>query len=356
MDEIPENQEEDQDSTGQIFDIFKSPANYQPKTHSRRTPKRKLPDDSENRLRPRTPSGQVLSNSISDIKANLEKQAENWKVKEKIKQQSETSVKACDPTANWSSRACVSATADKALKTSQVCQPKHLEVNNRSNMINQSNIAEVLFKDTANPEMLEQQLKDIQTASYINESEGEERYMETDIDSARPNHTTMDIRTVVQMLEGLKIDMKEQLKNEVQNCLHSADENEMATTDKEKLKLLESKCSNLVKQVTVCQAKERMMVNIMSNMSQKIKELQAKNEMTDRTIGRRTVILSGFEGNQTKKAEYRQQLLHFFTNEMKIQIVIEDFYFIGSKTPQDVVLILLSSTHKKTIFQKYRQH
>ena len=57
-----------------VFDLFKTPAKFQAKS-AKRTPKRKQTD--EDHSRPRTPSGQVLTSSIGDIKNLFEQQCQD---------------------------------------------------------------------------------------------------------------------------------------------------------------------------------------------------------------------------------------------------------------------------------------
>ena len=66
------------EEVGNLFPLFTSPSKFQPNKNStkkaKKTPKRKYSDETEeksNKARPRTPSGQVLSSSVEDIKSQL---------------------------------------------------------------------------------------------------------------------------------------------------------------------------------------------------------------------------------------------------------------------------------------------
>ena len=93
-----------------------------------------------------------------------------------------------------------------------------------------------------------------------------------------------------------------------------------------------------------------MIIDVVSGVSDQVKEVQSRIEYMDMNTNKKAVILSGFEASEKRGICYRQ-LQSFFAEQMCIQVVIEDFYKIGSATPPDIVITLLSNTHKRQIFQ-----
>ena len=153
----------------------------------------------------------------------------------------------------------------------------------------------------------------------------------------RPNPEIMDVRTVIEMLDELKVDMQ----NHLGKIVHS----DLAINKKQEDKILE-----LQHKVSVCEAKERIMVDAMANMSDKISELQQKLEIQDINLKKRAVIMTGLEASD-KKHICKKQVESFLREEMEIDVVVEDVYHIGKNDPKEIVIILLSTTHKKLIFQ-----
>ena len=91
-------------------------------------------------------------------------------------------------------------------------------------------------------------------------------------------------------------------------------------------------------------------INSLSGLNGKVKEIQNKLEYAEMNLSKRSVILSGFEASE-KRGECYKQLNEFFETKMDVQVVIEDYYMIGSAEPRDIVIILLSNQHKHAIFQ-----
>ena len=155
---------------------------------------------------------------------------------------------------------------------------------------------------------------------------------------------TVDIRVVMQMLQSIKLDLQQ--GNQAQSCEGHKQIRQM----EDKLEEINKKYSMLVRDVEVGKAKHKMLAGTVSRMSQTIIELQNKLEIQEINAGKRSVILSGFEGS-TKIKECKSQLHSFFEEVLGIEVTIEDLYFIGSQEPRDIVIIFLSSNHKRLIFQ-----
>ena len=312
----------------EYYDLFRSPRNCQPK-QSRRTPKRKLDEkgcESSSKHRPRTPSGQVINTSVSILKGLIESQSkrENFvaQINEKfcaltnnsqlptpnmIKEKTNNTIKGCDG-------------QDQVLSDSSPGEKRDES---------DTNLASVLFQSGSNEVIAEAiSRENINTSDEIE-------------DDAKPNIPSMDVRTVVKMLEDLKIDMKQHLSTETkkQHPVYAR-----------KAELLENQYTTLTSQVNVCEARERMMIDTMAGIAEKIKELQEKLEIQDINLNKRAIILSGFEADEKKKIA-RMQLEDFLQNKVQVEVVIEEFYYIGSSSPREIVLILLSANHKRHIFQ-----
>ena len=83
------------------------------------------------------------------------------------------------------------------------------------------------------------------------------------------------------------------------------------------------------RQVSNCTVKQSMLVDAVAGTAEKINENQQRIETIENLKNRRTVILSGFEGSEKKKA-CALQLQTFFKQQMKVDITIEEFYRIGT--------------------------
>ena len=185
----------------------------------------------------------------------------------------------------------------------------------------------------------------------INEEESER---ETDaegthikvVDAPMSDIATMDVRTVVQMMQDMKMEMNASLKTELKKFKEdlmtsgTMQHECQATTD---LRFLKAK-------IEVCEYKERLMVDAMSRMTNQINEMQHKLEMIDSNNAKRMMLLSGFECS-TKKADRLHELEYFVSQNMDINIRIEEAYPIGGNTPRDIVITLLSINDKHLIFQ-----
>ena len=128
----------------------------------------------------------------------------------------------------------------------------------------------------------------------------------------------MDVRTVVKMLEDLKIGINEHITNKVEEQARKVSE--------------EDTILKLTSRINVQEAKERMLIGTMSTMADKIKELQEKIEYQDRQNARRMFVLTGFEGSE-KKYICRKQVKWFIQDVMDIEANVEDIFWIGKATP-----------------------
>ena len=168
------------------------------------------------------------------------------------------------------------------------------------------------------------------------------------MEAKKKENPTVDVRTVIKMFDDIKITIKETIEAEMKKQ-HVKYSGSVPQQDLERtVKLLQAK-------VDVCENRERMMINTMASLTDKVRELQEKSELNDINNTKRMFILSGFEAS-SKKHICRKQLDSFFTTELEVDVVIEDFYFIGRETtdkeqPRDIVIMLQSIQQRRIVFQ-----
>ena len=349
----------DRDVSGEksLFNIFVSPANHQPKSR-RNTPKRKAEAiEKENKQRPRTPSGQVLTTSVSTLRNRIEKGVEKaintggrviTADHENVALQMNLNFCAlsrgdCSTVTDTNLSTIIESVKDKQIAmTGKISEKDKIngsaedqtvddvgDGNNTCKMKEtadvECNLAKVLFTKTT------EEVASVLKTKAINANAAAEE------DTNAEDYPSMDVRTVIKMLAELKLDVKQQIHEEI---LSKAGD-EKAT--KKQLLTMSS-------EVGVCQARERMMIDTMAGMAGQIQELQEKLEIQEMNMNKRTVILSGFEA-ASKKVDARLQLEDFMDQQLGIQVVIEDFYYIGNGEPREIVISLLSTTHKHMVMK-----
>ena len=93
-----------------------------------------------------------------------------------------------------------------------------------------------------------------------------------------------------------------------------------------------------------------MEADAMAGMNDKINTLTEKMEQQDINNAKKMIVLSGFDAHQ-KKYIARKQLDDFFYEQIKVEVNIEEFYYIGRSTLRDIVIILGLISEKKAIFK-----
>ena len=332
-----------------IHPLFVTPGKFQPanKTTRRKTPKRKFTEDAADEqqghnLRPRTPSGQVLTSSVEHIKRMLtEKSTLNQK-----------------------------ALSDEERKHGVIIQPNRVHGHQATD---QHDYASPIVGDQTNgktncevqpnpfplmPQMLpmaeETKLKErIVTSGDEYMKVLSERNMTTIKEleeniskeaASTGDKARMGVRTVIKMFDDLKINIKQQLEELVSDGridLHTNDD---------RVKSLELQCLQLKNQVGICESKERIMINTMAGMSNRIKEIENKLENIEMDKGKKMLVIANLEVSEKRKV-CRSQLYSFFTDQMGVEVRIEDFYFIGQNQPRDVVVCFQSSEDKHAVLQ-----
>ena len=328
-----------------IFDIFKSPANYQPKTvHTpRRTPKRKINEvgvcESEGKSeksKSRTPSGQVLTNSVESIRSFFQSKTEvppfQCVTQESISSTFKANItpgsQKCPSAISTSAVDC--GTVNKQTETSISAESVSVDANwNTDVLIAYQALKDQLFKCDISEQTMSQLASIDKTMKELQSSSTSTKVQMESQDLTNTNPASIDLRTVMQMLQDLRKDILD--KPQAQ----------MPTNNQ---------VSNIEKRVSRCETMERIMINSMARLSDLIEELQNKSETLELNNAKRMVVLSGFSGSN-KKHIFRRQLEDFFSTNMDISVPIEDHYFVGQKPIKDVVLILPSICEKRQIFQ-----
>ena len=322
------------DKEKEVFELFKTPNKFQPKQPSKRSVKRKYTDDNStetNIQRPRTPSGQVLTASVEQIKSVLpiEKTKSPFKTTKSVHgKKNQPSV-----TGFLSSENVLSGS--RSPTNHDVFDHDDSMNVNRSRCLNQipEQTANMSVNANANTEGDSSQNIKSSTEALV------DRISENLLTNTELNPETMDVRTVIKMLEGLKLSIKNTITEDVQNQVQQMSQSVAA------------ECTSVAFKASATENKSRVIVDTMHGMAEKVRELQQKIEYMEVERAKKMVILSGFDASD-KKYIARQQLNEFFEKKMQVEVFIEDFYYIGSETPREIVLMLLSTQHKKRIFQQ----
>ena len=304
------DQEEENKSKEGVYDLFITPGKYQPKSRiPKRTPPSKRKHNSpESALlqgdkRPRTPSGQVISKTVGELKNVIEERINH--------DQSDQSTVSLSANANQHDQTrSVNNHGKHELMPASMCEPISYEV----------------FKDSlkmCEVDNTNQIDKIVQSA----ENMIKEGTSVVGDPSAYGNPAVMDIRTVVDMLDSLKVELKKGVSD-------------VLTED--------PSIATMQKQIHLLQFKEERMLDTMASMQSRIDELQEKGDVFETNNAKKMVILSGFEASSTKK-EARLQIEDFVHSELGINVTIEDFYYIGTSLPRDIVLILASMKDRHLI-------
>ena len=128
---------------------------------------------------------------------------------------------------------------------------------------------------------------------------------------------TMDIWTVIQMMEEFKLEIKAEITEQLQRI-------QPVTGDQSST----MKMATLSAKIEVCEAKNCMVIDAMAGMSDKIDGLATKLDLKDVDQAKKQLIVAGLETHQ-KKYIARRQLEDFFEEQVCVTAQIEDFYYIG---------------------------
>ena len=309
-----------QDSTG-IYQLFVTPQKFQPKS-KRVNSKRKCtsPEVVNEDKRPRTPSGQVITKSVGELKSVIENKLQNPDYTSAPNHSTMTGTTSKHD--NQSTSNVLSGVTDKHDQQSAVNMliGENFDASVSSGKTTSKDGANYIRSNVLSPidEIFQQKTTELINSSPVDGTQ-----------SSFGNPAVMDIRSIINMMEELRVDFKQNVAKVV-------------TTD--------PIISEMSKKLHVCEFRERTMLDNMHKMQQVIAELQEKNEILEVNNAKRMVVLSGFETHQKKKYA-RLQLDAFMQDALQIDITIEDFYYVGSASPRDIVLILMLMTDKHKIMQ-----
>ena len=332
-----------------FFKLFKSPANFQPKSKSKKTPKRKFSEEVDTvkqseKLRPRTPSGQVLSVSVGEIASKIENRSKhdtgkiNLDYKASRNQPTETLMRTlfehvdCPPNSD---------TWCEAINTIGMCE----QVSNqrtsdlREKMKTPGHQSEEMSEDTSHCVTKHQMEVDVNKNETGHEREPfDAKNLIAEMVQEFAPSTDVDVEKVTKMMASMVAGVVAAVRAETKN---EPDRN---------LNEVRLKCESLEAKVALCQVREKAMIDAMAGLAGKINELQQKTEYHDLNTVKKMVIFSGFEASLKKKV-CRKQLETFFQQEIGITPCIEDIFWIGQNNPKDVVLTFLSANDKRLVFQ-----
>ena len=319
-----------------VYEIFKTPSKFQVK-HKPSKGKRKYSQSSpENRKedkRPRTPSGQVLSRSVSDIKNQLESESGKVKHGEHVRrmslplsvqsteekesvircygQQSADSVDSIEETDQSGIEELIGATGgDNCVTYQQFIANLKMD---------QTEITEMPRSET-NPSTIAQKIDD--TLAAINK----------DCPKKNPtlgNPEVMDVRVIASLLQNLKVDLQKEVQKEIRT---------------------DPVVMNMQKKMHLFGFNEKVVIDAVSKMGEVVKEMQDKLEVLESNNAKRMLIFTGFQTAQKKKIA-RQQIQAFLQEEVQTDARCEDFYYIGTKQPRDIVLIFASESDKHSVLR-----
>ena len=239
---------------GKVFELFKTPSKFQPKV-AKRTPKRKIgqDDNTENKQRPRTSSGQIISSTVCEIKRQYIKATDQnsrgskeCKCK-KVDDSAHSCIK-CEVADKHEHRMSAPNTERDQTGTDELLSMDTLEVN----LTNVFNKHEEMIKEQG---AISMEMNDVnQTSSNM----------------AHQN-TTVYVRTVVKMLGDLKVEIadvisreiKKQMEEVKQIVINSVDGGSSAA-DKTEIEDLKQKHIQTTSQVNVNVAMNRMLTHTLA--------------------------------------------------------------------------------------------
>ena len=156
----------------------------------------------------------------------------------------------------------------------------------------------------------------IESVLSIKESESE---MESDLASEGAeggrqfgNPNVIDVRAIVSMLENMKLEVKTAVREEIRT---------------------DTGISEMQRKLHLVEFKEEAIIGTVSKMQQVMQDMQEKIEVLEVNNAKRMLILTGFETNPKKKFA-RQQLSAFLSEEVGVQVSLEDFYYMETPTPE----------------------
>ena len=337
------------------------------------TPKRKRVQEG----RGRTPSGQILTGKVGDVKSILfqnldEVQHDHCQIKVVTEPLEKSTVNCCESASHindsghhlrsWSSvnhninnqDTCSFDPNKVGLLTADVLIPTKntLEVQDTT-ILN----CEETYEHQTPPQTLHtiEEVRMPDTSVQHKDSEAFKSNMAQPSQDTSNLEGTMDVRTVMAMFNSLRKEIKDELtemKADIQAINYTGEVTEESKKKMAKvMKVMENYDESEEKKRWVRQNRRNtVQEGAMHRLDVIVSELQNRIEKLELQNAKRTLVISGFYASE-KRNVCRQQLEHFFSNNMEIQVNIEDLYFMGDFSPPNIVVILQSQAEKKLVFK-----
>ena len=197
---------------------------------------------------------------------------------------------------------------------------------------------------------LDEHINKFQNANKQIDVDMEIERKDTEADSEAPNPAMISVVTVAKLLKDLKVDLTAKVESLMENYAKSK-----ITTGTSKdeidaaLQYQERTITEIQGEGKAVKNKTKILAGTSVKMSDMIQELQQKVERLELSNAKKMFTLSSFPCSD-KKRIYKRQLEAFISEEMGLEVDIEDIYKMGSKKPELLVVTVSSSDVKKKIF------
>ena len=154
----------------------------------------------------------------------------------------------------------------------------------------------------------------------------------------------MDLKTVIQMFQEIKNDIKDIKSNKCKERMNQLDI---------KTQRHEETFKEVSAELTKYKLKMEVLTGVVKRMSTEMLELKEQMDNLRQDSMRNMIAITGFEGSPKNKTS-KQQLEDFMSKEMGVEITILDLFQIGAGTPKTVVITVSNREEKAEINQAVR--
>ena len=154
------------------------------------------------------------------------------------------------------------------------------------------------------------------------------------------NPQVMDIRVVMEMFPHLKASMN----------INGAQEAAKRIADMETSQL--EQAEHLIKietELAQVQIQNEILKGVVARMEDIIQVNERKVDMLEYNNMKRSMVLTGFHTN-TKRDVFLRHLYSFLKDEMRVEVQVEDFFYINKESTSPMVITFASLEDKKEIF------
>ena len=308
--------------------------------------------------RPRTPSGQVITPKVSDIRNFLQAKS---KEAQRINTVTPKSLFAKSANANsnfqLSSKEVVKVSADQQLCESVKQQtPLQLIDEVMPDQKDQNNSGKGLdvemdsSSDINNPQEMDF-INSLCRASGNAEEESIEDMLKsvaTIPDSQKDTPEVMDISVVTRMFSELKLRMDE-MNKKFENSVEAHSEENIQGI-KQTQKEMQDEIHDINLQLNEYKIRTTILTGALSKMTQVVGDLSTKIDRLEASTAKRMMVITGFHASE-KKNTRKAQLLAFFNEQMMIEVDIEDSYQLGDTNPRVVVVTFGAYSDKVKVYE-----